>query len=316
MKDNPLTTIFLFSYNQEKFISEAVSSILAQTYEPLQIIISDDCSCDRTYSLASKLVEEYDGPHRVLLNKNEKNLGIGKHVNRVMELAEGEIVVAAGGDDISLPERVSDIIEAWKNEGKIYLSMCSDMLTINEIGTPVNQLPIMKPITFDKVLHSKTRWMNGATHAWHKSLFEIFGPLREDVVSEDKVIGFRSLLLGQKIGYIEKILVKYRSHVGNVTSGSTNLATLWQKISTFKSYIEDFEKAKSLGYIKESGGMDETYQELIQIHSDFTLRHKILSSGLIKAIILLMTSGSKLSVHQKTNLLVRKIKGLEKKVGW
>ena len=49
--DRPLVTFALFAYNQEEFIREAVEGAFAQTYEPLEIILSDDCSSDRTYEI-------------------------------------------------------------------------------------------------------------------------------------------------------------------------------------------------------------------------------------------------------------------------
>ncbi len=312
MNNHPLITIALLAYNQEKFIFEAVSSILLQNYEPLQIIISDDCSTDKTYSIANKLVGKYNGSHQVLLNRNKKNLGIGGHINRIIELAEGELIVAAGGDDISLPNRVADTVEMWRNTGKKYLSICSEMLMINEAGECFNKLPKVKSVTFDKVLQPHSRWIYGASHAWHKSLFDIFGPLRDDVVSEDKTIGFRSLLLGQEIGCIEKPLVKYRVHASNITRGSTNIESLQQKIGTFGSFIEDFDKARLLGYLTDRGDIDKIYREFTQIHKDFILRHKILTSGLIKSTILLMTCGNKLSIQQKKNLFLKIFKGQEK----
>ncbi len=313
MGDYPLVTVALFSYNQEKYIEEAVNSILSQDCEPVQIIISDDCSIDKTYSIATSLVNKYTGPHQITLNCNKKNLGIGGHINKIMQLSKGELIVAAGGDDISLPNRVADTVEMWRKTGNRCLSMCSEMLMINEAGECFNKLPKVKPVTFDQVLQPHSRWIYGASHAWHKSLFDIFGPLRDDVVSEDKAIGFRSLLLGQQIGCIEKTLVKYRFHSLNITRGSTNIESLQQKIGTFGSYIEDFEKARLLGYLKDRGDTDKVYREFTRIHTDFKLRHKILTSGLIKATILLMTCGNKLSVQQKKNLFLKKIKGLEKK---
>ena len=47
----PLVTFALFTYNQERYVREAVEGVLAQTYEPLEIIISDDCSTDMTFSI-------------------------------------------------------------------------------------------------------------------------------------------------------------------------------------------------------------------------------------------------------------------------
>ena len=140
---NPLVTVALFAYNQEDYIVDAVRSVLAQDYSPLQIIISDDCSTDATFSKAEKLVSNYDGPHRVLLNRNEKNLGVGGHVNKIMEVAEGELIVAAGGDDISVSDRVTETVNFWVRSGKKYRSICSQLDVMNEPGEVYMQMPCM-----------------------------------------------------------------------------------------------------------------------------------------------------------------------------
>ena len=55
----PLVTFGLISYKQEKFIEEAIKSALSQDYSPLEIVISDDCSLDNTFSIIEKVVSEY-----------------------------------------------------------------------------------------------------------------------------------------------------------------------------------------------------------------------------------------------------------------
>jgi glycosyltransferase involved in cell wall biosynthesis len=52
-----------------------------------------------------EMAASYNGPHKVILNRNEKNLGIGGDINRIMEIAQGELIIGVAGDDISLPER-------------------------------------------------------------------------------------------------------------------------------------------------------------------------------------------------------------------
>lgn len=49
--DQPLVTFALFAYNQEQYIREAVEGAFSQTYKPLEIILSDDCSRDRTFEI-------------------------------------------------------------------------------------------------------------------------------------------------------------------------------------------------------------------------------------------------------------------------
>ncbi|MEO8343813.1 MAG: glycosyltransferase family A protein, partial [Gallionella sp.] len=110
----PLISFILLSYNQEKFIEEAVKAALRQTYEPLEIIISDDVSADRTYEIAKAVVDQYRGAHRVILRKNAKNMGINPHINLAVKEAKGEFVVIAAGDDVSLPERTEKLARQWQ----------------------------------------------------------------------------------------------------------------------------------------------------------------------------------------------------------
>ena len=63
-------------------------------------------------------MKEYSGPHRVVLNRNDRNLGISEHLNRILELATGEFIVAADGDDVSLPERTARFVAVWLQHGK------------------------------------------------------------------------------------------------------------------------------------------------------------------------------------------------------
>jgi len=81
----PRVTFFLFAYNQADFIRDACEAALAQTYTPLEVILSDDCSSDETFQIMQDVVASYSGPHQVRLNRNDQNLGLIGHVNRAME---------------------------------------------------------------------------------------------------------------------------------------------------------------------------------------------------------------------------------------
>ncbi len=75
--DKPLVTFTLFAYNHEKYIREkAVEGALAQTYTPLEIILSDDCSTDRTFEIIQEIAKSYTGKHQLVINRNKKNLGL------------------------------------------------------------------------------------------------------------------------------------------------------------------------------------------------------------------------------------------------
>jgi glycosyltransferase involved in cell wall biosynthesis len=227
----PLITFALLAYNQERFIREAVEGALAQTYQPLEIILSDDCSPDGTFEVMQKTAAEYRGPHKIALNHNETNLGIGAHINRIMELSHGELIVGAAGDDISLPERTVAIYQAWLNSEKNAFSLDSEFEMIDEYGhaaanPTIKHLPQEKQLLFfSKTLASR---VHGCSHAWHRKVFDVFGPL-PNITMEDQTIPPRSMLLGS-VAHIDKSLVKYRTHKDNIWTSS--------KKSTVKEVID------------------------------------------------------------------------------
>lgn len=241
--ERPLVTFALFAYNQEKFICEAVEGALAQTYSPLQIILSDDCSSDRTFEIMQEMVERYSGPHDIILNRNVKNLGIGGHVNRIMEISSGEYIVVAAGDDISLPHRVDKVINAWSQCGRkaSLIYSCADV--VNEDGDTIDTIGHEPTLENSSVLGAIAKEFPspvGCANAWHRDVFKFFGPMMDNVVSEDRVVAFRAFFLG---GYyfIPESLVKYRIHGDNVYNRK-------RLAFNYKEHAERAKKIESIHY--------------------------------------------------------------------
>jgi len=223
--DRPLISFVVLSYNHESFIREAVESALSQTYAPLEIIISDDCSDDNSFEIARQIAANYSGSHDVWLNRNSNNLGTGGNINRAMRLCHGELVVIAGGDDVSLPHRTELLYQAWEESDRKATSIFSSFRTISTEGVEMN---IGNPdsfagdgnrfVTLDgdllKFISETKPVVFGCTHCWSPTLFSYFGPLKSDL--EDLVLSFRSLAVGTMV-YINEPLVKYRRHGNNVS---------------------------------------------------------------------------------------------------
>jgi glycosyltransferase involved in cell wall biosynthesis len=217
-KFRPLITVAIFTYNQERYIGEAIRGALSQTYSPLEIIISDDCSTDSTFEVIQKEVAGYAGQHTVCVNRNESNLGFGAHINKIMELAKGKIIVAAAGDDVSLPERVGKTYSAYIDANHEVYSIFSNAIVINAEG--VKECLYMVPpeaeaLTLESLSRSGSKGVLGCSHAWDRQVFDVFGPIDEAVINEDIVIPFRAALLG-KICFIDESLVLYRQHDSNL----------------------------------------------------------------------------------------------------
>ncbi len=217
LRKKPLVTFAVIAYNAEKFVREAVEGAFAQGYTPLEIILSDDCSADHTFALIKKMAEEYRGKNHIVLNQNEINLGIGGHVNRIMELAKGEYIIIAAGDDISVPERTERIMEVFSSCNRNIRAVFSDCIELDGYGKEQGIVSAKPPERFTELpemCRHKFRGITGATNAWHRSVFDAFGPMGENIVFEDRVIAFRAALLGE-ICHIPLPLVRYRRHDTN-----------------------------------------------------------------------------------------------------
>src|SRR5437879_13915559 len=93
VSEKPLLTLGVIAYNQEEFIENAVLGAFAQTYTPVEIILSDDCSSDGTFDVLQTMVAAYTGPHRIIMNRTECNRGVGGYVNRLFQLSVVELML-------------------------------------------------------------------------------------------------------------------------------------------------------------------------------------------------------------------------------
>lgn len=98
--ENPKISVIMPAYNAEAYISDAIESILVQTYGDFEFIIMDDGSKDRTL----EIIKKYDDS-RIRLIQNESNLGIIKTLNKGISESRGKYIARMDADDVSLPER-------------------------------------------------------------------------------------------------------------------------------------------------------------------------------------------------------------------
>lgn len=99
----PIVSVVMPAYNAEKYIGEAIDSILGQTFTDFEFIIVNDGSTDKT----KEIIESYDDPRLVYL-ENEKNSGIVKTLNKGLDAAQGKYIARMDADDISMPERFAE----------------------------------------------------------------------------------------------------------------------------------------------------------------------------------------------------------------
>lgn len=262
--EKPLVSYVLTAYNIEDFIEESVKCAFAQDYENLEIVLSDDCSSDNTFQIMKRMAEEYTGPHKIILNRNEKNMGISQHMSKCyIELANGEIIIAAHGDDISLPNRTSKEVKFLINNPD-YTAVSMGIVFTDESGEPVNSEHSSATV---KEFHSYDFISGGnipaPSRAFRKSVMTTFGPLNEDCPTEDELITFRALMLG-KNGFLPEVSTYYRKHEGSNSNPEFFDRFPLEKI--LKQQNDDMEKAVELGLItqeQKEAKYDELYKGMI-----------------------------------------------------
>jgi len=102
-------------YNREKYVADAIRSILNQTFTDFEFIIVDDGSTDRTFEILQSFIDK-----RIKLIRKQENQGNYKARNEGMELASGRYICVMDSDDIALPHRIQtqfDFMESYKQFG-------------------------------------------------------------------------------------------------------------------------------------------------------------------------------------------------------
>ena len=113
MKTVPLLSVLMTSYNRENFIAEAIESVLSSTFANFELIIVDDCSKDKTVSIANSYAVN-DG--RIKVYENETNLGDYTNRNKAASYASGEYIMYVDSDDKILAdgfERCLDVMQQY-----------------------------------------------------------------------------------------------------------------------------------------------------------------------------------------------------------
>ena len=203
--------MLLVAYNQQHTIAQAIAGALAQTWQPLEIVISDDASTDATFAAMQAAVAGYTGPHRIVLNRNPVNLGVGAHLSRCVALSTGEMLFVAAGDDVSLPQRCERVMQAWIASGCALDLIASGLVDIDQTGVAHETITPADLSTYRHAADWLARppYVVGAAQAWTRRLFDRFGPLPQGVVAEDLVMVLRAVMSGGAVTLAEP-LVRYR----------------------------------------------------------------------------------------------------------
>lgn len=133
MKDSShLISVLMTAYNREKYLEEAIESVLASTYTNFELIIVDDGSTDNTVKIARSYEAKDD---RVKVYVNEKKLGDYPNRNKAASYAKGEYIKYLDSDDIIYPHGLEVMVRSMEQFPEGGLGLCS-------VSDPIRPYPV------------------------------------------------------------------------------------------------------------------------------------------------------------------------------
>jgi glycosyltransferase involved in cell wall biosynthesis len=212
MNTVPSVSVVMAAYNAERFIDEAVASILQQTHKELELLVVDDHSKDGT---AAKLAIHAARDPRVKILRNEKNMGQLGSLNRGILEARGNYVAIMDADDICLPTRIEAQVRYLDEHPEVGVVGC---LTDAFVDDPA--------VTRPSGARADASWLDGVIVMAHptmmvrRHLYAEHGLYHKHPKYEtvgDYELQSRFAARGVKLAVVDEILLHYRVHPDNMT---------------------------------------------------------------------------------------------------
>jgi glycosyltransferase involved in cell wall biosynthesis len=199
-------------YNNQRYLREAVDSILNQTFTDFEFLIIDDGSTDRS----ADIIRSYTDP-RIRFIQNEKNIGLTRSLNKGLKLAIGEYIARMDADDISLPERLKK--QVW------FLNQHQNVGVVGglrlEVDTNGEEIRLVRLPTDNDEIKQKLFHLNCICHStsmFRKQCVERVGGYREKFVTSQDYDLWLRIAEEFDVSNLKEPLCKYRIRPDSVTN--------------------------------------------------------------------------------------------------
>ena len=281
--NQPKVSIGMPLYNGEKFICQALDSLLSQTHENFELIISDNASTDSTRSIC---LDYANHDKRIRFYENNENVGAIKNFQIVLDLASSDYFMWAACDDIWEPSYISKLIDIMNIDKSIVLAF-PIFSVIDENGIEISEYLDILELPSDDLYQRLSNYINqyeqlGKSNPiyglmqrkYAESAFKsVFNLMNDNVWGADMLFVFQLLTLG-KLAIAEEILFHKRKLA---TAPSSNMLTDWHSYFTGYRYL--ILNSTNISEYQKKGLNAEIYER--QINSNIEkLENKILPSYL------------------------------------
>ncbi|ODS41485.1 MAG: hypothetical protein A7315_06020 [Candidatus Altiarchaeales archaeon WOR_SM1_79] len=208
---NPKVTVLMSVYNGEKYLREAVDSILNQTFKDFEFLIINDGSTDRT----AEILKSYHDL-RINIITNEKNIGLTKSLNKGLKVARGEYIARMDADDISIPKRLEAEYAFLKSHPRVGV-VSSD---VHFIDKKSRKIGTWKSCHTPEDLYYTLNFINCVAHStimFRKDVIREIGNYDETIIRAQDYDLWCRLSKVTKIYKIQEVLVLFRKTKDNIS---------------------------------------------------------------------------------------------------
>lgn len=277
----PLVTVCIITYNSAEFIIEALESVFEQTYQNIELIVSDDCSKDNTVEVCRKWITEHVNRffHAEVLTV-EKNTGVSANGNRGIRKGTGDFVKPLAGDDKLLPTCIEDNIN-YMLEHKDADLLFSDMRVF---GQGQDGLKIISPAVFFrhftknefKLWHLVYSGLPAPACFMRREVYNRLGGYDETIAfMEDKPFWVKAIWAGCSIQYMDKTTVQYRVNPNALsqTKKSSNYHKMTEsRIVASKYFLSKMREISWWVWLYGKSRYDKEFNPSIQTYGLYALR--------------------------------------------
>lgn len=276
IKNSPLVSVIIPTYNGESTILRAINSVLNQTYSNLELIVVDDCSKDNTFEVVKNVKDK-----RVKVLRHKENRGGSAARNTGIKEAKGEYIAFLDDDDEWLSEKVEKQVEYLKSkESSLYKGVvCSHMILSGKKWRTVIQTK--EGDLREDILLMRLSLAAGSCLMVNRYVFNDIGMFNESYLRHQDMEFVLRYLRKYKLGVMEEPLAKIYGHSGNV-SGEKMLEVKSKFLKDFEKDINSFGKkvAKKI-YARQWLQVSKHYALDGDIKNTFKYLHTSLSYGIL-----------------------------------
>jgi len=256
MNNFPLISVIIPVYNHEKYIKQALDSVLDEDYPNKEIVIINDGSTDNTDSVIKDWIKEHQNIIKVLYRSRE-NKKLVRTLNELIDMTNGEYIVFFGSDDYLKNNGITKRYEYLKNHPD-KLMVITDCNLIDGDSNLIYESALLskgkvnKDLLFSNEGMKKFMILNGftpgATLMADKKIYEVIGKYDESFPSEDWPYYMKIVPLNL-LGYIDEIVSAYRIHSKNSCYSEKQILNAKGHLKITLQSFKDFKGIKYKYYL-------------------------------------------------------------------